>query len=137
MGSDKVFIVGSRVFIYIMKSKGPKIDPWGTPYFTVPHFGENFSNDFVYVSLFSTCQIGSEPVSYCFLNAHNNVTSLSKFHDLHSQKLLLNHRIFPQHAFFWLMGLSILFVSLKEASSVDFPCLKPNSYGTNKLLICI
>jgi hypothetical protein len=34
--SDKVFIVGGRSLIYIMKSKGPKIDPWGTPCFTVP-----------------------------------------------------------------------------------------------------
>jgi len=40
MDSDKVFIVGGRSFIYIMKSKGPKIDPWGTPCFTVPHFEE-------------------------------------------------------------------------------------------------
>jgi hypothetical protein len=30
-GSDKVFIVGRRSFIYIMKSKGPRIDHWGTP----------------------------------------------------------------------------------------------------------
>jgi hypothetical protein len=34
MGSVKVFIVGGRSFMYIMKSKGPRIDPWGTPYFT-------------------------------------------------------------------------------------------------------
>jgi hypothetical protein len=27
MGSDKVFIVVGRSFIYVMKSKGPKIDP--------------------------------------------------------------------------------------------------------------
>jgi hypothetical protein len=26
MGSDKVFIVGGRLFIYIMKSKGPRVD---------------------------------------------------------------------------------------------------------------
>jgi hypothetical protein len=48
-----------------MKSKGPKIDPWGTPYFTVPHFEENFPNNFISVYLFSICWIGSEPVSYC------------------------------------------------------------------------
>jgi hypothetical protein len=29
MGSDKVFIVGGRSFLYIMKSKVPKIDPSG------------------------------------------------------------------------------------------------------------
>jgi hypothetical protein len=27
MGSDKVFLVGARSFIYIKKSKGPKTDP--------------------------------------------------------------------------------------------------------------
>jgi hypothetical protein len=31
MGSDQVFLVGSRLFIYNMKCKGPKINPWGTP----------------------------------------------------------------------------------------------------------
>jgi hypothetical protein len=36
MGSDKVFIVGGRSFMYIMKSKEPRTDLWGTPYF-VPH----------------------------------------------------------------------------------------------------
>jgi hypothetical protein len=29
MGSNEEFIVGGRSFICIMKSKGPKIDPWG------------------------------------------------------------------------------------------------------------
>jgi hypothetical protein len=50
MGSGKVFIVGDGLFIYIMESNGPKIDSWGTPCFTVPHFQENFSN--VYISVF-------------------------------------------------------------------------------------
>jgi hypothetical protein len=52
IGSDKAFIVGDRSFIYIMKSKGPKIDPWGTPCFTVPHLDENFLNDFISVFCF-------------------------------------------------------------------------------------
>jgi len=42
IGSDKVFIVGSRLFICIMRSKGPKIDPWENPCLTVPYFEENF-----------------------------------------------------------------------------------------------
>jgi hypothetical protein len=42
MGSYKVFIVGGGSFIYIMKSKDPKVNPWGTPHFTVPHFSEKF-----------------------------------------------------------------------------------------------
>jgi hypothetical protein len=49
---NKVFIVGGKSFIYIKESKGPKIDPWGTSCFTVPHFEENFSNDFISVSCF-------------------------------------------------------------------------------------
>jgi hypothetical protein len=49
MGSDKQFIVGGSSFIYIMKSKGSKIDPWRIPCLTVPHFEENFSYDFISV----------------------------------------------------------------------------------------
>jgi hypothetical protein len=30
MGSEKVFILERRLFIRVMKSKGPRIDPWGT-----------------------------------------------------------------------------------------------------------
>jgi hypothetical protein len=63
-GSDEVFIVGGRSF-YIMEGKDPKIDPLGTPCFTVPHFKENFSNEL----FFFFCQMGSGPVSYCSLNA--------------------------------------------------------------------
>jgi hypothetical protein len=42
MGFVKVFIVGVRKFMYIMKSKGPRIDPWGTPCFIVPQFEKKF-----------------------------------------------------------------------------------------------
>jgi hypothetical protein len=38
MGSDKVFIVGVWSFMYIIKSKGPRIDPWELPCFTVPQY---------------------------------------------------------------------------------------------------
>jgi hypothetical protein len=38
MGFDKLFIVVGRSFMYIIKSKGPRIDPWGTPCYTVPQF---------------------------------------------------------------------------------------------------
>jgi hypothetical protein len=54
VGSDKVFIGGGRSFMYIKKSKGPKIDSLGTKCFTVPHFEENFPDFFS--SLFSVCQ---------------------------------------------------------------------------------
>jgi hypothetical protein len=30
MGFDMLFIVGGRSFMYIINSKGPRIDPWGT-----------------------------------------------------------------------------------------------------------
>jgi len=52
MGSNKVFIVEGRSFIYIMKSKDPKTAPWRIPCFTVPHFEENFSNYFISVFCF-------------------------------------------------------------------------------------
>jgi hypothetical protein len=38
MGTDKLFIVGGRSFIWIMKSKGPKIGPCGTPCSLIPQF---------------------------------------------------------------------------------------------------
>jgi hypothetical protein len=69
MGSDKVFIVADRSLIYIMKSKGPKIDPWGNPCFTLPHFEVTFSNYLTSGFLFPVCQTGSEAVSCCSLNA--------------------------------------------------------------------
>jgi hypothetical protein len=37
-GSNKAFVVGGRSFTYVMKSKGHRTDPWGTPYFIVPQF---------------------------------------------------------------------------------------------------
>jgi hypothetical protein len=52
MGSDKELIVGGRSFIYTKKGNGHKIDPWRTQCFTVPHFEENFSNDFISVICF-------------------------------------------------------------------------------------
>jgi hypothetical protein len=42
MGSVKVFFVGGRSFMHIVKSKGPRIDPWGTPCFIVPQFEKKF-----------------------------------------------------------------------------------------------
>jgi hypothetical protein len=42
VGSDQVLIVEGRSFMFIMKSKGPKIDPWGTPCVTVPHLEKTF-----------------------------------------------------------------------------------------------
>jgi hypothetical protein len=42
MGSVKVFIVGGRLFMYIMKSKDPRIDSWRTPCFIVPQFEKKF-----------------------------------------------------------------------------------------------
>jgi hypothetical protein len=57
MGSEKLFIVEGRTFIYIMKRKGPKIGTWGAPCFTVPHFEQNFSKDFNSIFfLFFMCQ---------------------------------------------------------------------------------
>jgi hypothetical protein len=43
MGSDNVFIVRGRSFIYIMKTKALKLTPVELLCFTVPHFEDNFS----------------------------------------------------------------------------------------------
>jgi hypothetical protein len=64
MASDKELIVGIWLYMYIMKSEDPKIEPYGTPGFTVPHFREGFSNDFILVFCFLS---GSEPRSCCAL----------------------------------------------------------------------
>ena len=39
IGSDTEFILRESSFIYIMNSRGPRIDPWGTPCFSVPQSG--------------------------------------------------------------------------------------------------
>jgi hypothetical protein len=54
IGSDKVFIVGGRSFIYIKKkAKALKLNPEEpTKCFTVPHFEEIFSNDFISIFCF-------------------------------------------------------------------------------------
>ena len=36
IGSDTEFIVRGRSVIYILKNRGSRIDPWGTPRFNVP-----------------------------------------------------------------------------------------------------
>ena len=35
VGSDIEFIVRGRLFMYIMNNRGPGIDRWGTPYYSV------------------------------------------------------------------------------------------------------
>jgi hypothetical protein len=43
--------------MYIMKSKGPRIDPWGTPFFIVPQFEKKFwmlLDDFI-LTFFRIC----------------------------------------------------------------------------------
>jgi hypothetical protein len=43
MGSDKIFNVGGSNFLgYIMKSEGPRIDPWGTQCFIASLFEKKF-----------------------------------------------------------------------------------------------
>jgi len=34
--SDAEFILRGRPFIYIMNNRDPRIDPWGTPCFSMP-----------------------------------------------------------------------------------------------------
>jgi len=40
--SDIEFILRGRSFICIMKNRGTRIDPWGTPCFNVPQAEKNF-----------------------------------------------------------------------------------------------
>jgi hypothetical protein len=36
IGSDREFILRRRSFVNNMNNRGPRIDPWGIPYFIVP-----------------------------------------------------------------------------------------------------
>ena len=36
IGSDTEFVLRGRSFIYIMNNRGPRIDLWGTPCFSLP-----------------------------------------------------------------------------------------------------
>jgi len=40
--SKTKFILRGRSFIYVMNNRGPRIDPWGTPAFSVPQAEKNF-----------------------------------------------------------------------------------------------
>jgi hypothetical protein len=42
IGFDMEFIFRGRLFIYIMNNKGPRIDPWGNPCFSVPQSEKMF-----------------------------------------------------------------------------------------------
>jgi hypothetical protein len=42
MGSDKELIVKGKLLVYIMKSKGPRINPQGAPYFIIPQFENKY-----------------------------------------------------------------------------------------------
>jgi hypothetical protein len=42
IGFDMEFIFRGRSFICIMHNKGPRIDPWGTPCFSVPQPEKTF-----------------------------------------------------------------------------------------------
>jgi hypothetical protein len=41
-GFGTEFILKERSFIYIMNNRGLKIDPWGTPYFSIPQSEKKF-----------------------------------------------------------------------------------------------
>jgi hypothetical protein len=40
IGSGTEFTLRGRLFTYTMNNRGPRIDPWGTPYFNVPQSGK-------------------------------------------------------------------------------------------------
>ena len=42
IGSDREFILTGRSFIYIKNNSGARIDPWGTPSFSVHESEKNF-----------------------------------------------------------------------------------------------
>jgi hypothetical protein len=68
IGSDTVFMVGGRSFVYIKKSKGYEIDPGELHVLLFPIL-RKISQMILFQFFVSICQMGSEPVSYCTLNA--------------------------------------------------------------------
>jgi hypothetical protein len=36
IGSEGEFILRGRLLMYVQNNKGPRIEPWGTPRFTIP-----------------------------------------------------------------------------------------------------
>jgi hypothetical protein len=42
IGSDTKFILRGRSFVYVINNRGPRIDPWRTPCFTVHQAEKTF-----------------------------------------------------------------------------------------------
>jgi hypothetical protein len=88
--SDKVFIVRGRSFMYLMKTKVPRINPLGNyVFYSSPGLTKilwvllgDFIRTFCFPSVFdriwTTLQL--------FLEYHIHVIYFTRFHDLHSQK---------------------------------------------------
>jgi len=69
----------------------------------------------------------------------SNVTCITKWINKKTkpnQKPWSNHKHFLQHAFFWIIDLNTLSVSLKAATSVDIPFLKLYFSVTSMLSVC-
>jgi len=53
-GSHTECILRGRSFIYIMKNRGPRIDPWGTPCFNVPQSQKKICIRWFYINCLSS-----------------------------------------------------------------------------------
>lgn len=94
---DKAFVVRESLYIHNVRQIS-KNWPMRISIFVAPQFEKNNLVAFDYFTsvfcfLFVEVPIWSEPVR-TFHECHNNINKLTKFYDLLSLKLLLNHIIF-------------------------------------------
>jgi hypothetical protein len=64
--------------MYIMKNKGPRIGPWGTPCFIVPQFEKKFW-------LF----LGDFTLTFCFLSVRLDLNHCAAFLEFHKNLIYL------------------------------------------------
>ena len=85
MVGSKRDVLKNKSLIYVTKSSGPSIEPWGTPHFYFKIFTFNI--------LFPVCEVTFKPIQIVSLNI-TELKSLLKYRGLLCQTLLINRLIY-------------------------------------------
>ena len=139
IGSDTQFILKGSSFtgICILNKRSPRIDPWGTPTFSVSQSQKNVlvvAGDFTstFYLLLVKKELNQSSDTPWFSYKCNLANKLSWFKQPNafakSQKI-------PPTCIFWLIDLNTRSVSLKATFSVDIPFLKPYCSLTSMLFV--
>jgi len=77
-----------------MNHKVPRTGPWGAPCFNVPQSENKFLGILIGFTLNFSFLLDKKYLNQSAFtpHCHTNVIWLTKFHDLHSQKLVTHHR---------------------------------------------